>query len=290
MSKIFLDSGNPEETRETINLLGMGRPSNFTLPPMATSAFSASNVKLTGQTTNPSLVAKNLVGKKMVEVELLSFYKKIVTEISNLIPEGSVSIEVYADEKTSVEEMVSQGKIMNFWIPNAHIKLPITINGLAAAEKLAKEGIRLNMTLCFSQEQAAAVHAATWGAKKGDVFVSPFIGRLDDRGENGMDLIKNIFEMYQTNNSHVELLTASVRNVSHLIQAIEIGSDIITCPLKTIKEWSFGSAQDKIENNLRPIEHKKLDLNQPWQNFNIRHELTDVGLAKFASDWKSVLI
>jgi len=270
-SKIFLDSGNPEETKEAIRLLGF----------------------LDGQTTNPSLVAKNFVGRRMYEIELLSLYKKIITEIFNLIPNGSVSIEVYADEKTFVEEMVSQGKVMNSWIPNAHIKLPITTNGLAAAEKLVKEGIRVNMTLCFSQEQAAAVHAATKGAKRGDVFVSPFIGRLDDRGENGMDLIKNIFEMYTTNNSHVELLTASVRNVSHLVQAIEIGSDIITCPLKTIKEWKelvMPAQQLKLESNLRRIEYKKLDLNQAWNNFNIHHELTDVGLAKFASDWKSVLL
>ena len=289
MSKIFLDSGNPEETKEAVNLLRMGRP----------------NVELTGQTTNPSLIAKNLpphldarcggvVGKKMVEIELLSLYKKIVTEISNLIPSGSVSIEVYSDEKTSIEEMISQGKMMNSWISNAHIKLPITANGLAAAEKLVGEGVRVNMTLCFSQEQAAAVHAATRGAKKGDVFISPFIGRLDDRGENGMDLIKNIFEMYKTNNSHVELLTASVRNVYHLIQAMEIGSDIVTCPIKIIKEWNgikpFDSAQGKLENNLRSIEYKKIDLNQSWQSFDIHHELTDIGLAKFAFDWKSVLI
>ncbi len=270
MSKIFLDSGNPEETKETIKLLD----------------------DLDGQTTNPSLVAKNFVGRKMYEIELLAFYKKIITEISALIPNGSVSIEVYADEKTSVEEMVSQGKMMNFWIPNAHIKLPITTNGLAAAEKLVKEGIRLNMTLCFSQEQAAAVHSATKGAKKGDVFVSPFIGRLDDQGENGMDLIKNIFEMYKTNDSHVEILTASVRSVSHLTRAINIGSDIITCPLKIIKEWREADPMQelKLENNLRPIEYKKLDLNQAWQNFDIQHELTNAGLAKFASDWKSVLI
>lgn len=270
MSKIFLDSGNPEETKEAIKLLG----------------------SLDGQTTNPSLIAKNLVGRKMYEIELLSFYKKIVTEISELIPEGSVSIEVYADEKTSAEEMISQGKMMNSWIPNAHIKLPITANGLVAAEKLVKEGIRVNMTLCFSQEQAAAVHVATRGAKKGDVFVSPFIGRLDDRGENGMDLTKNIFEMYQINNSHVELLTASVRNVSHLVQAMEIGIDIITCPLKIIKEWKEVDLMNqlKMENNLRPIEYKKLDLNQSWQSFNIKHELTDIGLAKFAFDWKSILI
>ena len=82
------------------------------------------------------------------------------------------------------------------WIPNAHVKFPTSAEGLKAAEKAIGLGLRVNMTLCFSQAQAAAVYAATRGARKGQVFVSPFIGRLDDRGENGMDLIANILRMY----------------------------------------------------------------------------------------------
>ncbi len=93
------------------------------------------------------------------------------------------------------------------------------------------------MTLCFSQAQAAAVYAATRGAKKGEVFVSPFIGRLDDRGENGMDLIANILKMYGKGDGHVEVLTASVRTLDHLLCAIKLGSDIITAPLAVLKEW-----------------------------------------------------
>lgn len=93
------------------------------------------------------------------------------------------------------------------------------------------------MTLCFSQEQAAAVYAATHGAKKGQVFVSPFIGRVDDRGENGMDLIKNILKMYEKGDRHVEVLTASLRNLNHLLYSIKVGSDIVTSPFKILKGW-----------------------------------------------------
>src|SRR3989344_3804163 len=192
-SRIFLDSGDPQETREALELLGF----------------------LDGQTTNPSLIAKNsaTAGKKFSRSEILDFYKKVVQKISGLIPAGSVSIEVYADASTTATEMIEQGKIFNGWIPNAHIKYPTTTGGLQAAEFSVSQGLRVNLTLCFSQEQAAAVHAATKGAQKGDVFVSPFVGRLDDRGENGMDLIKHIINMYAAGDGHVEGLTASVRNL-----------------------------------------------------------------------------
>src|SRR3989344_4842731 len=102
-----------------------------------------------------------------------------------------------------------QGKEMFSWIPNAHVKYPTTKAGLEAAHRSIQEGMRVNMTLVFTQEQAAAVYAATKGAKRGDVFVSPFIGRLDDRGENGMDLIKNIIKMYRGGDGHVLILGAS---------------------------------------------------------------------------------
>src|SRR3989344_909760 len=196
-SKIFLDGGDPDETREMKALLGF----------------------LDGQTTNPTLISKNPEakirmerGEKFTKKELLGFYRAVVQEISRIIPEGSVSVEVYADKNTGADEMFAQGKEMFSWIPNAHIKFPITKEGLAAAERAAKDGMRVNMTLCFTQEQAAAVYAATQGAVKGQVFVSPFVGRLDDRGENGMQLIENIVRMYQNGDGHVEVLTASVRN------------------------------------------------------------------------------
>ncbi len=116
-------------------------------------------------------------------------------------------------------------------------KVPTSKEGLKAAEQAVREGLRVNMTLCFTQEQAAAVYAATRGAKKGQVFVSPFIGRLDDRGENGMDLIANIIKMYRQGDGHVEVLTASVRSIDHHFYALELGSDIITVPLAILKEW-----------------------------------------------------
>ncbi len=251
--KIFLDSGDVEETKQAIALLGF----------------------LDGQTTNPTLIAKNpaTAGKKFTKEEIFSFYRSIVKQISALIPNGSVSIEVYADKSTTAEEMFKQGKEMFSWIPNAHIKYPITKAGLEAAEESVKKGIRVNMTLCFTKEQAAAVYAATKGAKKGDVFVSPFVGRLDVRGENGMDLIKNILEMYRQGDGHVEVLTASVRNLNHFLKAQELGSDIITAPLKVLEEW--------METRKEPDKN--------WQDFDIHHELTDAGIEKFANDWNNLI-
>lgn len=290
MIKIFLDSGDPEETREAIKLLGF----------------------LDGQTTNPSLIVKNpeaqarlAKGEKFSAAEVLNFYEKIVKEVSGLIPQGSVSIEVYADKDTMAEEMLDQAEEFWKWIPNAHIKYPTTTEGLKAAEISIKEGMRVNMTLVFSQEQAAAVYAATRAAKKGDVFLSPFIGRLDDIGQDGLDLIKNIHKMYQQGDNHIEILSASVRSLEHFVKAIELGSDIITAPLKTIREWVEAGRPTSSEkftisakggftfggNNLQltQIPYQNIFLAKPWQGYNIQHDLTDKGLEKFASDWNSII-
>jgi len=349
-TKIFLDSGDPAETRQALDLLGF----------------------LDGQTTNPSLIAKNpaTAGKKFSKNQLTDFYKGVVREVSSLIPRGSVSIEVYADQKTSAEQMLEQGRQFFKWIPNAHIKYPITKEGLKAAEISVKEGMRVNMTLVFSQEQAAAVYAATLnqslrsphqssfyssgtgqagtgqakGAKKGDarlptpaavgnppastseasragggqVFLSPFVGRLDDRGEQGMDLIKNIIRMYhppltppvkggETADSHVEVLVASVRSLEHFMRSIELGADIITTPLKILKEWAaagfplpLGEGQPALHRSqttgaggegskLRSIPYQEINLTKPWQQHNIHHDLTDKGIEKFAADWNSLI-
>ena len=274
-TKIFLDSGNPEETKKAIELLGF----------------------LDGQTTNPSLIAKNpeTSRKKFTKEELFLFYKGVVQEVSELIPQGSVSIEVYADENTEKEEMLQQGKEMFSWILNAHIKYPTTKAGLKAAKLSITEGMRVNMTLVFSQEQAAAVYAATKGAKKGDVFVSPFIGRLDDRGENGMNVIENILQMYTKGDGHVEVLTASVRNVEHFMAAIQFGSDIVTSPWNVLKEWGEKGMQIPDSNfvyqpeGLEPISYKELDLEQDWEVFDIFHELTHKGIGRFSEDWNKLL-
>jgi transaldolase len=280
-TRIFLDGGNQEETRQIISLLGF----------------------LDGQTTNPTLISKNPEarkrlekGNKFNEQEVLDFYRSVVKTLSGLIPQGSVSVEVYADASTSADTMLRQGREMFSWIPNAHIKFPTSREGLKAAERAWKEGLRINMTLCFSQEQAASVYAATRGAKKGQVFVSPFVGRLDDRGENGMEVIANILCMYAKGDSHVEVLTASVRSIDHFLYALKLGSDIITAPYEILKTWAekrmpipgedytYSAAQ-----TLRPIAYKDIDLSNKWEDYNIRHELTDKGMERFSADWNALI-
>jgi len=222
-TKIFLDSGDPEETKQALDFLGF----------------------LDGQTTNPSLIAKSpgaqtrlQQGNKFTSQEVMSFYQDTVKKIAELIPQGSVSIEVAANMETSVQELFDQGKEMAGWIDNAHIKYPIIKNGLQAAAMSVREGLKVNMTLCFTQEQAAAVYSATKGAKKGDVFVSPFVGRLDDKQENGINLIQNIIKMYQPGDGHVEVLMASIRNMDHLFAALSMGVDIITAPFTILRDWA----------------------------------------------------
>ncbi len=279
-TRIFLDGGDPEETREAISLLGF----------------------LDGQTTNPTLISKNPEARKRLEGgdkfssgEILDFYRQVVTAICGLIPEGSVSVEVYADPASRSETMLEQGKEMFSWIPNAHVKFPASREGFKAAEQAVQGGLRVNMTLTFSQEQAAAVYAATQDARRGQVFVSPFIGRLDDRGENGMDLIANIVRMYRQGDGHVEVLTASVRSLDHLLQALKLGSDIITAPFAILKEWGdrglpFPGADYAYDTKgLKPIPYREIELNRKWQDYDIRHELTDKGMEKFSVDWNALI-
>ena len=279
-TRIFLDGGDPGETREAISLLGF----------------------LDGQTTNPTLISKNPQvrerldrGERFSHEEIFRYYRTVVEEISGLIPGGSVSIEVYADATTKAETMFTQGKEMFRWIPNGHIKFPTTTEGLQAASKAVAEGMRVNMTLCFSQAQAAAVYAATRGGRKGDIFVSPFIGRLDDRGENGMDLIGHIITMYRKGDGHVEVLTASVRHLNHLMCALSLGSDIITAPFSVLKEWaqnsmglpSPGYVYDA--GSLKPMPYAEIDLSKDWHDFDLYHELTEKGMERFSKDWNSLI-
>ena len=282
---IFLDSGNPAETLQAKKLLGF----------------------LDGQTTNPSLVAKN---PHIIELKnsgnlnkdtIWEEYKIVAEEIHSVLPNGAISVEVYADNETSFETMVEQGRKLAEWFPGIFVKLPITLNGLRTAQTLTQEGINVNMTLCFSQDQAAAVHMATLGAngstelttKRGQVFVSPFIGRLDDININGLDLIKNILKMYTEWGSHVMVLCASVRTLDHLFYCFQNDIDIITAPLSILESWSVYG----IENNPHDyqitlstkniIEYKELP-KQSFDLYDIHHELTDKGIEKFASDWKNL--
>jgi transaldolase len=279
-SRIFLDSGDPAETEATLELLGF----------------------LDGQTTNPTLVAKNPYarerfekGEKFSEKEIYDFYRQVVTEISGLLPEGSVSIEVHAAPQTTADEMLTQGQEMFGWIPNAHIKYPTTAAGLEAAERSIKENVRVNMTLCFTQEQAAAVYAATRGAGNGDSFVSPFAGRLDDLGQNGMDVIANIVRMYADGDGHTDVLAASIRSQEHFMQSLALGADIITVPFSILEAWGKAGMPLPDKNykhdagSLAAIPYKDLDLSQPWQSFDIHHQLTDQGIDRFTADWNALL-
>src|SRR6266404_3249004 len=186
-TKILVDGGDPEETLRIKSLIGF----------------------VDGQTTNPSLIARNpeiqqllASGHRLSTQEEKDEYKKIVQSISPLVGDAGVSIEVFADLNMTAEEMLAQGQEMFSWIPNAYVKYPCTHEGLRAAHVSVERGIRVNMTLCFSQDQAAAVYTATRGTKE-PVYVSPFIGRLDDRGDNGMALVKNIKQMYAGSDGHV---------------------------------------------------------------------------------------
>jgi len=277
-SKILIDGGDPEETKEAKNLLGF----------------------IDGQTTNPTLISKNPVvqeriekGEKFTKKEAYRFYREVVIEIAK-ITSGPISVEVCADKRTKAEEMLIQAKEMAKWIPSAYIKFPITQEGIKAAQKAIRADIPVNLTLCFSQKQAAAVYTATKGAKK-PVFVSPFVGRLDDRGENGMNLVENILKMYQKGDGHVLPLTASVRNLDHLLWAIKIESPLITVPFRVIKEWAEKDFILPDENfsyqpeSLKPILHQEISLNKNWKSYNIYHQLTEIGIERFVSDWQSMI-
>lgn len=277
-SKILVDGGDPQETKHIKELLGF----------------------VDGQTTNPSLVAKNpevarLVksGQKLTEAQQTAEYKKIVQAISPLVGDAGVSIEVFADFDTTADDMLRQGRDMNTWIPNAYIKYPCTAEGLKAAQRSVADGIRVNMTLCFSQQQAAAVYAATKGSKN-PVYVSPFVGRLDDIGQNGMDLIRNIKRMFAASDGHVVVLAASIRNLQHLLFSFHLGAELVTVPGKVLEEWAQKGMPlpDKdftYQSVGSEIPYQELDINQPWERFDLQHELTRKGIQKFVADYESTI-
>jgi transaldolase len=152
---------------------------------------------------------------------------KIVQGISPLVGAAGVSIEVFTDLDTKGEEMFTQGQAMFSWIANAWVKYPCTHEGLRAAHMSVNHGMRVNITLCFSQEQAAAVYSATKNSKE-TVYVSPFIGRFDDLGEGEMDLIANIKRMYKRGDGHVYVLAASIRTNDHLLSSFALGAELAT--------------------------------------------------------------
>jgi transaldolase len=283
-TKILVDGGDPAETLRVKNLLGF----------------------VDGQTTNPTFVAKNPAvqrriasGQKLTRKEQEEEYKRIVQTISPLVGSAGVSIEVFADFSSTAEQMLAQGEQMFTWIPNAYIKYPCIREGLRAAKMSVERGIRVNMTLCFSQEQAAAVYAATKGAHD-PVYVSPFVGRLDDRGEDGMSLVRNIMKMFEHGDGHVHVLAASFRKLEHLLYSIALGAELATSPATLLEQWAATGlpkpdqdfryeAVGKDGQPLRQIPFKELELNAPWERFDLKHELTDQGVKRFVDDYLSTL-
>lgn len=275
-TKVFLDSADPEETRHTIEALGF----------------------LDGQTTNPSLLAKNpevqeyiAKGKKFTKQEVKDRYKNIVQEISRLLPQGDISVEVFADNTTSNQQMLEEAREMYSWIPNAVIKFPTNFEGLKAAHEAAYEDMRINMTLCFSQAQAAAVYAATKEAQS-TVYVSPFIGRLDDKGLKGTQLVENILQMFAASDHHVQVLASSIRSFAHLAEVLHMKTDAVTVPFQILKEWSTHlQALDGIQQNahLAPIPFENVNLEQDYELFSIQNEMTNAGIEKFTQDLNSIM-
>lgn len=189
---------------------------------------------LDGVTTNPSLIAKS--GRKILEV---------LAEICALVP-GPVSAEVAA---TSYDEMMREAKVLRGVAANIAVKVPLTPDGLRACKALTSDGAMVNVTLCFSAVQALLA------AKAGATFISPFIGRLDDTGQDGLELIADIMTIYsQYPALKTEVLAASVRHPVHLLQCAKLGAHVATLPPAV----------------LRQLYH---------------HPLTDKGLAAFLADW-----
>jgi transaldolase len=190
---------------------------------------------LDGVTTNPSLVAKS--GRD---------FKELVADICRVVP-GPVSAEVAA---TDYDGMMNEGHVLAKIADNVAVKVPLTLAGLKACKNLRSEGIMVNVTLCFTPNQALLA------AKVGASYISPFIGRLDDIDQDGMELIHQIRTIYDNYAFTTEILAASIRSPNHVTQAALAGADVATMPPAVIKKLAD-------------------------------HPLTDIGLANFVKDWKS---
>ncbi len=195
---------------------------------------------LDGVTTNPSLMAKE--GIQGVENQ-----RKHYVDICNIV-HGDVSAEVIA---TDYEGIIREGEELAALNPHIVVKVPCIADGIRAIRYFSDKGIRTNCTLVFSVGQALLA------AKAGATYVSPFVGRLDDISEDGIGLVANIVSMYRTYGYQTQVLAASIRHTAHIIQCIEVGADVATCPLAAIKGL-------------------------------LKHPLTEAGLQKFLEDYKKV--
>lgn len=308
LTKFLLDSGDPQEYKEVGELAEkQGTP-------------------IWGSTTNPSLIAKKLAGQKLSPQDAFRLQKELVLEIISLVP-GAVSAEVYADKTTTAEEMVEQGRAIASWHKHAVVKLPTTREGFKARTMLRKDHIPVNNTLVFSQQQVFAIclHEQIMQQTYGPTdnlwpsFISPFVGRIDDSGENGIDLVTHgmkIKKLFHTtlpaSALAIWMLEASVRTREHLAQGIAAKSELITAPGKIYKEW-FSLSKDQQEQmvthasesagtTLTPIpywapphELLLIDTEDAFMDalesgrLSITHPLTEKGIERFVTDWQAIL-
>lgn len=212
--RIFLDTAKIEEVRQA-SKLGV----------------------VTGVTTNPTLMAR--AGA--------TDYEATIKEIASIIP-GPISTEVVVE---GVEPMVKQAREMAAWAPNVVIKIPVNADGLEVTSILAKENIKVNMTLCFSANQALLAALA------GAAYISPFVGRLDDIGQDGMQLVEDILDIYDNYpDINTEVIAASIRHPEHCLRAAGAGAHIATIPYDVLIKM-------------------------------IQHPMTDAGISRFLADWKN---
>lgn len=192
---------------------------------------------LDGITTNPSLAAKE--GRE---------FRELAAEILDLMGDRPVSLETVS---TDAEGMIHEAQVLASWAPNVVTKVPLLPEGLKAVRVLREEGIKTNVTLVFSTNQGLLA------GKAGATYVSPFIGRLDDRAHDGMELVRELVHIFEIYDFETNVLTASVRHPRHVVEAALAGADVITMPF---------SVMEKL----------------------FQHPLTEVGLERFLSDWESV--
>lgn len=235
------------------------------------------NLPIDGVTTNPSLLAKVLEGNKLTPEELDTKYYDLLREIRKILPNGSISGEIFVKPDSTKEEVYRMANEMSEAVENIHVKIPIFPAGLEAASDFVEKGGRVNMTLCFSLDQARAVDLLTEGpVAKGQVYVSPFVGRLDDIGLRGMSLIENIHTDYTARNAKTNLLAASIRNREQFDSCMALGIDMVTVPARILFEW----------NGKRL---KNIPFSQYSNHLNIQHELTDKGFDSFVKARESLL-
>jgi transaldolase len=212
--RIFLDTANIDEIRQAARL-GV----------------------ISGVTTNPSLVAK----------EKRADMKAVVREVSSIV-EGPISAEVLSLEP---EAMIREARDVSSWSPNVVVKIPMSASGLEAISVLSKEGVRTNLTLCFSLNQALL------GGIVGATYISSFVGRLDDIGHDGMELVADIVKVYEHYKISTQVIAASIRHPLHVSAAARAGAHVATVPYSVLMQM-------------------------------IRHPLTDMGIARFAEDWHRI--